>query len=109
MFILTNHPHPPIEMEGGTTFHFVTDGIEAALDEAFKAADGKDVQVAGGASTIRQYLRAGLVDDMHVVIAPILLGHGERLFDGLEPEGYECVELAGSPSVVHTRFRKAKG
>ena len=93
-------------MEGGTTFHFVTEGIEAALAQAVEAADGKDVRIGGGASTIQQYLKAGLVDDLHVAIVPILLGSGQRLFDNLEggPKGYELVEFAGSPSVAHVRF-----
>jgi dihydrofolate reductase len=93
-------------MQGGTTFNFVTDGIEAALDRASKAADGKDVRLGGGASTIQQYLRARLVDEMHLAIVPVLLGHGERLFDNLEggPIGYECVEFVSSDSVVHARF-----
>jgi dihydrofolate reductase len=106
VFVLTHHPRPPTTMQGGTTFHFVSDGIEAALEQAFDAADGGDVRVGGGAATIQQYLRAGLIDDMHVVIVPVLLGGGERLFDGLVGglESYECTELVSSPSVVHARF-----
>jgi len=106
VFVLTHHPHEPIPMEGGTTFYFVTDGIESALEQAFAAADGKDVRLGGGVSAIQQYLRAGLIDEMHVAIAPILLGRGERLFDNLDggPVGYECVEFVGSPEVVHARF-----
>ena len=83
MFVLTHHAHDPIEMEGGTTFHFVTDGIEAALEQATAAAGGDDIRLGGGVATIQQYLRAGLVDDLHVAIVPILLGGGERLFDHL--------------------------
>ena len=108
VFVLTHHPRPPIEMEGGTTFHFVDDGIESALDQATRAANGKDVLVGGGAATIRQYLRAGLIDDMHVAIAPILLGGGERLFDDL-PEvvgRYECVEQTSSGAATHVRLVK---
>jgi dihydrofolate reductase len=109
VFVLTHHPHPPIMMEGGTTFHFVNDGIEAALKRAFDAADGKDVRLGGGAATIQQYLRAGLVDEMHVAIVPILLGGGERLFDHLDgnPFGYDSVEFVSSPSVAHVRLARA--
>jgi dihydrofolate reductase len=108
VFVLTHHPHPPISMQGGTTFHFVDDGIEAALERGLDAADGNDVRVGGGASTIQQYLRAGLIDDMHLVLVPILLGRGERLFDHLDggPEGYECVEFVSSPSVAHVRLSR---
>jgi dihydrofolate reductase len=105
VFVLTHYPHDPIPMEGGTTFHFVTDGIESALSQAIDAAGGKDVRIGGGAATIQQYLRAGLVDDLHVAVVPILLGAGERLFDGLDGlPGYECAELVSSPSVAHVRF-----
>lgn len=110
VFVLTHFPRPPVTMQGGTTFHFVSDGIEAALAQAFAAADGGDVRIGGGAATIQQYLRAGLVDDMHVVIVPIMLGGGERLFDhvgGLE--GYECTEIVSSASVVHARFSRTSG
>ena len=108
VFVLTHHPRPPITMEGGTTFHFVDDGIETALARAFDAAGGRDVRLGGGASTVQQYLRAGLVDDLHVVIVPVLLGAGERLFDHLDggPQGYGCVELVCSRSVVHVRFAR---
>jgi dihydrofolate reductase len=106
VFVLTHHPHEPIAMEGGTTFNFVTDGIEAALERAFDAADGGDVRLGGGAGTIQQYLRAGLIDEMHLAIVPALLGSGERLFDHLDggPVGYRCVELVSSPAVVHIRL-----
>jgi dihydrofolate reductase len=83
-FVLTHYPHESITMEGGTVFHFATDGIEAALERAYQAENGQDVRLAGGASVIRQYLRAGLVDEMHLAYAPRLLGSGERLFDGLD-------------------------
>ncbi len=108
VFVLTNHPQSPISMEGGTTFHFVSDGIEAALERAFQAADGNDVLLGGGVATIQQYLRAGLIDEMHLPIVPILLGKGERLFNHLDggPAGYECVEFISSFSVVHTRFAR---
>ncbi|MGB8298687.1 MAG: dihydrofolate reductase family protein [Polyangia bacterium] len=106
VFVLTHHARPSITMRGGTTIHFVTDGIRAALDRALEAADGNDVGVGGGAATIQQYLRAGLIDEMHLVMVPILLGSGERLFDHLDggPLGYKCVEFLSSPSVVHVRF-----
>ena len=106
VFVLTHHPRPPITMAGGTTFHFVDEGIEAALERALVAADGKDVRIGGGAATIQQYLKAGLIDDLHIAIVPILLGSGERLFDHLDggPEGYECIELVSSPSVAHVRL-----
>ena len=105
VFVLTHHPHESITMQGGTTFHFVVDGIEAALERAFDAAGGDDVMLGGGASTIQQYLRAGLIDEMHLAIVPVLLGGGERLFENLDggAEGYECVELVCSPSVAHVR------
>src|SRR5713226_10343137 len=95
VFVLTHHARAPIPMQGGTTFNFVTDGIESALSQAFAAAGGLDVRLGGGPSTIQQYLKARLVDEMHVAIAPIFLGAGERLFDHLDggPFGYECVEL----------------
>lgn len=106
VFVLTHHPRPPIVMRGGTTFHFVADGIESALRQAFEAAGGQDVRLGGGADTIQQYLRAGLVDEIHLVVVPVLLGSGERLFDRLDggPVGYECVEFVSSPSVAHARF-----
>jgi len=104
VFVLTHHPRPPIEMQGGTTFHFVTDGIEAAREQAFAAAGDADVRVGGGVSTLRQYLRAGLVDELHLAITPVLLGRGERLVedvDGID-ETYECVDVVRAPSrVVH--------
>jgi dihydrofolate reductase len=108
VFVLTHHPRESIPMQGGTTFHFVTDGIEAALERAFEAADGEDVRLGGGAATVQQYLRAGLIDDMHLVIVPVLLGGGARLFDNLGggPAGYECLELVSSPSVAHVRLAR---
>jgi dihydrofolate reductase len=109
VFVLTHQPRASVSMQGGTTFHFVTDGIHAALDRAREAAGGKDILLGGGAATIQQYLRAGLIDEMHLVVVPILLGSGERLFDHLDggPAGYACVELACSPSVAHVRFARA--
>jgi len=110
VFVLTHHPRPPITMAGGTTFHFVDDGIEAALHRAFDAAGGQDVRLGGGVATIQQYLRAGLIDELHLAIVPVLLGGGERLFDHLDggPEGYECVELVASPSVAHVRLARTR-
>src|SRR5712691_7689848 len=109
VFVLTHHPQPSITMQGGTTFHFVVDGIEAALEKAFAAAQGKDVRIGGGPATIQQYLRAGLVDELHFAIVPILLGSGERLFDNLDggPAGYECVEFVSSPAVAHVLLARA--
>ncbi len=92
-------------MEGGTTFHFVDDGIESAMKQAFDAADGKDVRIGGGAQTVKQYLRAGLMDELHIVIVPVLFGAGERLFDNLDGlAAYECVQLVGSGDVAHARL-----
>jgi dihydrofolate reductase len=108
VFILTHHARPPIQMEGDTTFHFVTGGIHEALDQARKAADGMDVRIGGGSNTIQQYLRAGLIDDLHVAITPVLLGAGERLFEqvDLPALGYECVQFVGSEKAVHCVLRR---
>lgn len=108
VFVLTHHPREALEMAGGTTFHFVADGIEAALERAVDAAGGRDVNVAGGADAIRQYLAAGLVDDLEVHVAPVLLGSGARLFD-LAPgwqDRYAAERLAASPAAAHFRFRR---
>jgi dihydrofolate reductase len=105
VFVLTHHPHEPIEMAGGTTFHFVTAGFEAALSAARSAAGDLDVAIAGGASTVRQALVAGAVDEMMLDIAPILLGSGERLLDGVPDPGLEPVEVLGSPRATHVRYR----
>jgi dihydrofolate reductase len=95
-------------MTGGTTCHVVNDGIDAALERALDAAGGADVRLGGGVATVQQYLRAGLIDELHLAIVPILLGSGERLFDHLDggPVGYECVEFVSSPSVLHVRFAR---
>ncbi len=108
VFVLTHHERAPLEMEGGTTFHFVTSGIEAALDRAVAAADGRDVRLGGGASTVRQYLRAGLVDEMHIAVTPVLLGGGERLFEDLDEVvgAFTSVEHIASASVAHFLLRK---
>lgn len=106
VFILTHHPRPPLPMEGGTVFHFVTDGIEAALDRAKNAAEGADVRIGGGAETIQQFLRKRLIDELHIALVPILLYRGSRLFANVEDgiEGYECVEFVPSSSVAHIRL-----
>ena len=104
VFVLTHHPHDPIEMKGGTTFHFVTDGFDAALAQARAAGDG-DVAIAGGASTARQALAAGAVDELFLDIAPVLLGRGERLFDGVADPGLEPLEVLHSPLATHVRYR----
>jgi dihydrofolate reductase len=110
VFVLTHHEHDPIAMDGGTTFRFVTDGIEPALERAVAAAGGLDVALGGGASTIQQYLRAGLVDEMEFHVVPMFLGGGERLFENLDGglEGYECVELVSSPAVAHYTFARTR-
>jgi dihydrofolate reductase len=111
VFVLTHHLHPPIEMRGGTTFHFIDGGIEAALSAALEAAGGRDVLVGGGAATIRQYLRASLIDEMHLAVVPVLLGSGERLFDdlGSSTGHYRCVEHISSPAVTHVRIARTGG
>jgi len=103
VFVLTHHPRASISMEGGTTFHFVTDGIQAALTCAKEAARGKDVRLGGGAATIRQYLAAGLVDELHLVISPVLLGRGEPLLAGIDAVslGYKCTEHAATAHATH--------
>jgi dihydrofolate reductase len=106
VFVLTHHRRTPIAMAGGTTFHFVTDGIESALERAFAAADGADVRLGGGAATVREYLRAGLVDELHVPVVPLLLGAGERLFDDLgdAADRYECVAVVPGEGVTHVHL-----
>lgn len=107
-FVLTHHPRAPIEMEGGTTFYFVTDGIEAALGRAFEAANGKDVRLGGGVATVRQYLAARLIDEMHFAISPILLGSGEHLFTGIDAAklGYRCTEHVPTANATHVVLTK---
>ena len=103
VFVLTYHPRASIAMEGGTTFHFVTDGIDAALARAREAAQGRDVRLGGGVATVRQYLRAGLVDEMHLAIAPVLLGSGESLFADLDLPGlgYQRSAHVATPNATH--------
>jgi dihydrofolate reductase len=107
-FILTHHARPPIQMEGGTTFYFVTGGIHEALDRARDAANGMDVRIGGGPNTIQQYLRAGLIDELHFAISPVLLGAGERLFEGVDMRalGYECVQFVASEKATHVVLRR---
>jgi dihydrofolate reductase len=108
VFVLTHHARQLINMEGGTSFHFITDGIQTALRRAREAAGEKDILVGGGVSTVREFLKAGLIDEMHVAIAPILLGSGEHLFQGLNliKLGYKCVEHVGTENATHVILRK---
>lgn len=108
VFVLTHHPREPLALEGGTTFTFVTDGIEAALAQARRAAGNKDVSLAGGASAAQQYLAAGLVDEMEISLVPTLLGSGERLFDGVgdDLQGLELVRTVATPQVTHLKFAR---
>jgi len=109
VFVLTHHPRAPLEMEGGTTFHFVTGGIRAALDRARDAARGQDVRIGGGVATIRQYLQAGLVDEMHLALTPPLLGSGEALLGGINLRGlgFECTRHAGTAEAMHVVLSRA--
>jgi dihydrofolate reductase len=108
VFVLTHHPRAPLVMAGGTTFYFVTDGIHAALSRAREAAQGKDVRIGGGVATVRQYLQAGLIDELHLAFSPVLLGQGENLFNGLDlPKlGYHCTERVASPAAMHIVLTK---
>jgi dihydrofolate reductase len=107
-FVLTHHARAPLEMKGGTTFHFVTDGIESAWAQAREAAQGKDVRLGGGVATIRAFLAAGLVDEMHLAISPVLLGAGEALFAGIDlPRlGFRCVEHVPTAHATHVVLRR---
>jgi len=107
-FVLTHHARPPLEMEGGTIFHFVTDGIEAALEQAREAAAGKDVRIGGGASTIRQYLQARLLDELRLAVVPVVLGRGESLFAGLDLPalGYQVSEHRAGEGALHVTLTK---
>ena len=108
VFVLTRYPRESLAMEGGTTFNFVTDGVEAALERARQAAGGQDVSLAGGANAAQQYLKAGLVDEMEINLAPILVGSGERLLDGLGDDlhGLELVRTVAAPNVTHLKFAR---
>jgi len=111
VFVLTHHAREPLEMKGGTTFRFVTDGIHSALEQAREAAAGRDVRVGGGVATIRQYLQARLIDELHLAISPVLLGTGENLFEGIDMRalGYQCAEhLPGSRAAAHVILRKTR-
>jgi dihydrofolate reductase len=107
-FILTHHPRESITMEGGTVFHFVTDGIHSALERAKEAANGLDVRLGGGAATVQQYLRAGLVDELHIAVSPVLLGRGERLFEGVDmlALGYTVAQHVSSGNATHLVFKR---
>ncbi len=108
VFVLTHHPRPPLSMAGGTEFRFVTEGIHAALDQARAVAGGRDVRLGGGVSTVRQYLRAGLIDELHLAIRPVLLGSGEHLLNGIDLRalGYECAEHVAGERAMHVVLRK---
>jgi dihydrofolate reductase len=106
--VLTNHPRESIEMQGGTTFHFVTEGIHSAYEKALESANSKDVRVGGGVSTIKQYLEAKLIDKMHIVISPVLLGKGENLFSGIDMVslGYKCSDYVTTENATHLIITK---
>ena len=106
VFVLTHHVREPLHMEGGTTFYFVTDGFDSAYAQALEVAGGEGVDIAGGASTVQQALAAGVVDELTLDIAPVLLGSGERIFDGIESFGFEPVEVLQSPLATHIRYRR---
>lgn len=109
VFVLTHHAREPIQMEGGTTFHFITGGIHEALDRAREAAGEKDIRLSGGVSTVRQYLEAGLVDELHLAVSPVLLGSGENLFAGINfvELGYRRIEHVSSELATHVVLRRA--
>lgn len=111
VFVLTHHARAPVAMKGGTTFHFVTEGIDAALERARAVAQGGAVRLGGGAATIRQYLRAGFVDRLHLAIAPVLLGSGEALFQGIDlvALGYRCTEQAATVKATHVVLSRSGG
>ena len=108
VFVLTHHPRPPVEMKGGTVFYFVTDGIHAALQRAKEAAGDRDVRVGGGVATIRQYLQAGVIDQLHLAFRPVLLGAGENLFAGIDMNalGYRCTEHESTEHAMHVVLRR---
>jgi dihydrofolate reductase len=108
VFVLTHHPRDPLPMDGGTTFHFVTDGIVSALERARAVAGDRDVAIAGGASAIQQYLAAGRLDELFLHVTPIVLGGGERLLDNVGEPSLEPVEVVASPKVTHIRYRVTK-
>jgi dihydrofolate reductase len=108
VFVLTHHAREPLPLQGGTTFTFVTDGIQSALEQARAAAGDKDVSIAGGASAVQQYLAAGLLDELYLHIVPVLLGAGERLLENVGDPALEPVEVVASPRVTHVRYRVAR-
>lgn len=110
VFVLTQHARAPLTMQGGTTFYFVTDGIHAALKQATDAAEGKDVRLGGGVATIRQYLTAGLIDELHLAISPVILGRGEPLLTGIDTValGYQCTEHVPTSHVTHVVLTKKR-
>jgi dihydrofolate reductase len=105
VFVLTHHAREPLEMQGGTTFHFVSDGIESALEQARAAAGGADVSIAGGASCVRQFLAGGLLDELYLHVVPVVLGSGERLLEDVGDPALEPVEVVASPAATHIRYR----
>ncbi|HEY1330531.1 MAG TPA: dihydrofolate reductase family protein [Actinomycetota bacterium] len=107
VFVLTHHPREPLSMQGGTTFTFVTDGIDSALERATRAAGDRNVLIAGGAHTVQQYLAAGLVDEFELHVVPILLGRGERLFEGVGDPRLEQIRVIEAPGVTHVKYRVA--
>lgn len=109
VFVLTHHARESVTMDGGTTFHFVTDGIHSALERAADSANGQDVRLGGGVATIQQFLRAGLLDEMHLAIAPVLLGSGERLFSNIDMPalGFKCVEHVATQNTTHVVLKKS--
>jgi dihydrofolate reductase len=108
VFVLTHHPRPTLKMRGGTDFHFVTDGIHAALERAIAAADGRDVRLGGGVATVQQFLRARLIDDLHLPLRPVLMGSGEKLWDGIDMHalGYECANTIAGERATHLFLRR---
>jgi dihydrofolate reductase len=109
VFVLTHYPRDPVEMKGGTTYHFVTDGIESALEQATRAAGGKDVGLWGGADAVNQYLAAGLLDELELHVVPLLLGDGARLFDGVGDVRLEQIRAVEGPGVTHVKYRVVNG
>ena len=108
VFVLTHHPRPPLRMQGGTEFRFVTDGIHSALEQARAAAGERDIRLGGGVSTIRQFLTARLIDELHLAVRPVLLGRGEALFHGIDVRalGYECVKHVAGERAMHVYLRR---
>lgn len=108
VFVLTHHARRPLTMKGGTVFHFVTDGIHSALEQARAAAGGRDIRLGGGVSTIREYLRARLIDELHLAVRPVLMGSGEHLFNGIDVRalGYECAEHVAGERAMHVFIRR---